>query len=290
MQINVPKADIQQAGLKTISVGEVALGPITVGELVLNGTNFSLSGAQALLKDVHVTVTVKISLEWHVHVGLPDGIPDIDVGDTYDLGSLSFPAPVGDIAIPSLSNVHINIPALTGQNLSVSANPLGINVQNATAEQIHLDAVALPTAGFTLAGLTLASVEGDAISVPAAKVDQATIRHVHADPIKIPAFTLGNLNLPALQIPNMTSSAPLDVPANLQPRSAGFDAGILRVKLTLTPSALSHIDRLEISNAHASATANQIILHNVELPFDALNLTLSQIGITSIDIPVFTVS
>ncbi|HUB63034.1 MAG TPA: hypothetical protein VL996_01050 [Methylocella sp.] len=290
MHVNVPKLDIQQAGLSTLSVGQVAIGPITVSELVLNDTNFALTGAQGLLKDVNVTITIKVSVDWHVHVGLPWPLPDIDVGDTYDLGSLSFPAPVGDIALPSLNNVHINIPALSGQNLSVSANPLSLDLQGASADQIGVTNVTLPSAGFTLAGLQLNSVEGEALSVPAAKVDQATIHHVHAAPIKIPAFTLGNLNLPALHIPQMSSSAPLDIPADLQSRSIGFDAGILRLSITLTPSALSHIDRLEISNANANATVGQIVLHNVELPFDALNLTLSQIGITSITIPAFTVT
>lgn len=290
LQVNVPKLDVQQAGLTTISVGQVAIGPITVGDLVLNNTDFSLTGAQGLLKNVNVTVTVKISVEWHVHVGLPDGIPDIDVGDTYDLGSLSFPMPVGDIAIPALNNVHINIPTLNAQNLSVSATPLSLQLQNAKADQIHVDHATLPSAGFTIAGLALASVEGEAVSVPAAKVDQATIRHVHADPIKIPSFTLGNLHLPAAQIPHVSSSAPLDIPANLQTRSVGFDAGILRVAIKVKPSALSHIDHLEISNANASATVGQVVLHNVVLPFDALNLTLSQIGINTIEIPAFTVA
>jgi hypothetical protein len=33
---------------------------------------------------------------------------------------------------------------------------------------------------------------------------------------------------------------------------------------------------------------SQIVLNDVTLPYDALNLTLSQIGINTIDIPVLT--
>ena len=72
--------------------------------------------------------------------------------------------------------------------------------------------------------------------------------------------------------------------------SAGFDAGILSLAIHVTPSVLSHIDHLEITNADASATVGQVVLHNVTIPYDVLNLTLSQIGISTITIPAFNVS
>ncbi|HEY8838122.1 MAG TPA: hypothetical protein VIO16_10695, partial [Dehalococcoidia bacterium] len=87
MQVNIPEADIQRADLTAISVGQVAIGPISVGALVLSNADFSMSAAQGVLQNMSVTVTLGISVEWHVHVGLPDGIPDIDIGDTYNLGS-----------------------------------------------------------------------------------------------------------------------------------------------------------------------------------------------------------
>ncbi len=290
MLVNVPQLDVQQAGLQTITIGPITIGPITVGELVLDNADFSLSAAQGVLQNMSVTVTIHLSVEWHVHVGLPDWIPDIDIGDTYDLGSFSFSVTVGNVVIPGLNNIHLHIPSLTAQNTSVSADPLALQLQNATADQIQATNVALPSAGFTIAGLTLNSVQGNNVSVPAAKLDQATIGHLHSDPATIPAFTLRNLNLPTAQIPNVSSSAPLDIPANLPTRSPGFDAGILRVAIHITPSVLSHIDHLEITNANASATVGQVVLRNVTLPYDVLNLTLSQIGINSITIPAFNIA
>ncbi|GEM_PF-1435019 len=290
MQATIPKIEIQRAGLTSIAVGQIAIGPITAGTLVLNNADFSLTGAQALLRNVRVTASVKVSVEWHVHVGLPDGIPDIDVGDTYDLGSLSFPASVGDVSIPSLNNVHINIPALTAQNLSAAASPLGLGLENAVAEGIEVNQAALPAAGFTIAGLQINSAEADNLSVPAAKVDKVTIRDLHGDPLKIPSFSLNSVHLPSAQIPKVTSSAPLDIPAVLQTRSIGFDAGLLRIAIRLTPSATSHIDHLEITGAQASATVSSVTLQNVSLPYHALNLTLSQIGINTIEIPGFAIA
>jgi hypothetical protein len=286
----VPQLNVKQAGLQSVSVGQVAVGPISVGSLVLNNADLSLSAARGVLQNMSVKLTLHITVEWHVHVGLPDGIPDIDIGDTFDLGSFSFSLAVGNVVIPGLNNLHFHIPSLTAQNLSVSANPVGLQLANVTAEQIHAADVALPSQGFTIAGLTLTSLTGNGIGVPAAAVGQATVGHVHGDPVKIPAFTLGGLNLPAAQIPVISSSAPLDIPANLQGPSPGFDAGILRVAIHIIPSVLTHIDHLEITGANANASVAQVVLHDVTLPYDLLNLTLSQIGIDTVEIPAFSVA
>jgi hypothetical protein len=65
---------------------------------------------------------------------------------------------------------------------------------------------------------------------------------------------------------------------------------VVKVIIHLRPSALSHVDHLAISNANANATVGQVVLRNVSLPYDVLNLTLSQIGINTISVPAFAVS
>jgi hypothetical protein len=291
LQVKVPALDVQQANLQGIDIGQVAIGPITVGDLIINNADFTLSAAQGVLQSVGVTIHIHVTVDWHVHVGMPDWIPDIDFGDDYDLGTLSFgPINIGDVVIPGLNNIQLHIPTLTAQNLSVAANPLGLSAHNATADQVHATNVALPSAGFSIAGLALTSVQGNTISVPAANIDQATIAHLHGDAIQVPAFSGHTLNLPAAQIPQVTSSAPLSIPANLSTLTVGFDAGILVVHIHLTPSAVMSVNHLTLTNANANATVGQIVLHNVTLPYDVLNLTLSQIGINTVAIPAFNVS
>jgi hypothetical protein len=291
LQVTVPALDVQKATLQDINIGQVAIGPITVGDLVLNNADVSMSAAQAVLQSVGVTIHIHVTVDWHVHVGMPDWIPDIDFGDSYDLGTLSFgPINIGDVVIPGLNNVHLHIPTMTAQNMNVTANPLGLAAHNAAADQIHAANVALPSAGFSIVGLALTSVQGSALSVPAAKMDSATIGHLSGDPIQVPAFTANNLSLPAAQIPQVSSSAPLDIPADLSTLTVGFDAGILAVHIHLTPSALMSVNHLELTNASANATVGQIVLHNVTLPYEVLNLTLSQIGINTVGVPTFNVS
>ena len=290
MQVKVPQVSIKQAGLQSVSIGHLGIGPITVGTLAINDVGFTLASGHGVLQQAQVTVTLTISVEWHVHVGLPDGIPDINVGDTYDLGSFSVSLPVGDIALPALSNLKFDIPSLTAQNLSVNAEPLSLALANVAADTIEATNIALPRNGFTLSGLSLGSVSATGLGVPDATLAQATIQHVHGDPAHIPAFTLNSVQLPSAQIPSITSAIPLSIPADLETVSAGFDAGILRVAIHIQPSVLFHVEHLQITNANASATVGQVVLHNVTLPFDALDITLSQIGIDTIAIPNFTVA
>ena len=291
MLANLPALDVQQAGLQTINIGQVALGPISVGSLVIDNAHVEMSAAQITLQNVSVTVTIDVSVEWSVHIGMPDWIPDINEGDTYDLGSFSVgPVTIGTIVVPGVNNIRLDIPTLQAQNLSVTADQASLSLRNATADQVHATNVAVPAAGFTIAGLMLNSIQGNNISVPAAKIDQASVGHLHGDPISLPVFTLHNLNLPAAQVPTINSSAPLDIPANLPRVNVGFDASVVKVIIHFTPSTKSHVDHLSISNGNASATVGQVVLHNVTLPYDVLNLTLSQIGINSISIPAFAVS
>jgi hypothetical protein len=290
MLAKIPQLTADQAKLQTVSVGQLSLGPISVGTLTLRDVDFGLSAAQAILQDVNVTLTISLSVEWHVHVGLPDGIPDIDFGDTVNLGSFSFTLPVGQVTIPGLSNLKFHIPTLTAQNLATGAAALPLQLNNVVAQQIAVADVSLPSAGFTLAGLSFTSVAANGIGVPAASVASAKVQDLHGDPLQIPELALSNLALPAIQIPTISSSVPLDIPANLQGPSPGFDAGILRVVIHIVPSLLIHVNHLDITGANASATAQSVVLNNVKLPFDAHNLTLSQIGINTVQIPAITVA
>jgi hypothetical protein len=290
MQVKVPQLAVGQAGVQTVSVGHLGIGPVTVGSLAINNAGFTLASGHGVMQNVQAMVTLKLSVEWHIHVGLPDGIPDIDVGDTYDLGSLSVSLPAGDIELPALSNLKFDIPSLAAQNLTVNADPLSLQVTGIAADTIQARDLALPHDGFTISGLSVGSLSAAGLGVPAASVAEATVGHLHGDPAQLPALNLNGLQLPAVQIPSISSTIPLTIPANLESVGAGFDAGLLRMIVRIQPSVLMSVQHLQITNANASATVGQLVLKNVTLPFDALNITLSEIGIDTIEIPSFTVA
>jgi hypothetical protein len=299
VQVNVPALDVNQASLQTIDIGTVSIGPITVGDLVVSNTDLNMAVKDMLLQDVTVKMTIHFRFEWNIHIGLPDGIPDFDEGDTYDLGNLDIPPfglpPIafGDVLVPGITNIHLNIPTINAQNMSVNASPLALHLDAAIANQIHATNAALPVGGFSIAGLSLNSVAGTAITVPDAHIDSATVNHLHGTPIKVATFALDTLKLPAAQVPHVSSTAPLEIPAQLPERSIGFGTphhSLLSIRIYARPSAHMHVGHLEITDATASATIGSIALHNVTLPFDVLNLTLAQVGLNTVQIPAFNVS
>jgi len=295
VHVNVPEVDIQRAALSSISVGQVGIGPITVGELVVQDINARLNSGVAFIRNMTVTLRLRIDFEWSVHVGLPWPFDDIDIGGTEHLGTFSFNLPaVGDVTIPGLSNINLNIPSLTAHNVTASANPLtNLQVNNASAETIQARDAVLPTAGFTIAGLSLNSVEGENIGVPAATVRQSTVGRVRADPLAVSELSLNSVSLGSATVPTVRNTSPFDVPTNFQARRippGGADFGILEIALVITPSATSHIPYLEINNSNLTATTGRVVVRNITLPFEVLNLTLSQIGVNTVGIPAFTAS
>jgi hypothetical protein len=290
LQVHVPQLDVQQASLQAIDIGQVALGPITVGDLTVNNTNFSLNAGHAVLKNMNVHLTLHFSLEWWIGFSVDD-LFSIDEHHTTSLGSVSLDMPPVDVTVDALNNMHVNIPTLTAHNMSVQADDVSLQLHNASADGVQAKNVALPSAGFSIAGLTLNSVDGNNVSVPAAKLDQATVNRLHGDDITIPAFTARNLNLPTAHSDSMVNTAPLDMPLTMKlSHEPGFDLGLLKVVLHITVNANAHIPYLEIKDVEASATVGQITLQNVNIPYDVHNLKLSQVGITTVGIPAFNAS
>src|SRR6266851_1084268 len=195
--------------------------------------------------------------------------------------------------------VQVKVPALNVQQ----ANLQSIDLGTVSIGPITVGDLVLSNTDFSMAAakIVLQSVSVSMsihfildwaihIGMPDWALDSASIAHLHGNPITIPTFSANTLSLPSAQIPQVTSSAPLDIPAQLSDFPIGFDGGLLVVTLHVIPFARMHVDHLDITDANASATVGTIVLHNVTLPYDVLNLTLSQIGISSIGIPSFNVS
>ena len=297
MQIAVPELDVQRANLPTISVGHLAVGPIAVDELVLSNTNLSMSTGQAVLRNVNVDLSLTIAVEWSVNATIDLGFLGtygFSDGGTINVGTIGFslPVPIPELIITSLKSIQLNIPTLTARNVSVAASPLtNLALTNARADQVRASTVKLPTAGFTLSGLSLTSVQGNAISVPAGYVDQASVGHVTGDAIRVIELSTGhaeaaghwysdNKQHRSVRCANHAWQTTIPVADAL---------GVLTLTLDLTPTVTSHIQSLVITGADANATADTVTVRNISLPYDALNLTLSQLGLDTIQVPQFSI-
>src|SRR5205823_14484921 len=123
-------------------------------QLVL--TDFALSTAAdgAFLRNFVVTVTYNMKLDWHLHIELPGNV--IDDSGTEDLDSPTFIVRFGDIRVPGLENLKIDIASLVVDTPSATILPVSnIQLGKAIAQGIQAKNLKLPTAGLALSGLGL---------------------------------------------------------------------------------------------------------------------------------------
>jgi hypothetical protein len=296
--LNVPQLQAEQANLSHISIGQLSIGPLNVGQLVLTNVAFSMPSCKATLKDIRVTLTVAIGITWRVGLSIDLGFVSIPLGpgagNTINLDEFTIPVPdpFPDITIP-LTNITLSVPSLAAQTILVSADPLSdFGLSNAHLEGVETSNIKLPSGGFTLAGLALTSVDGSAVTVPAASIDEARVGHLSGDAVRISAFALHDLNLQAAQFSEAIVSADVSIPLpllikNIEP----VGVGPISLGLSLKPTLNMEVKTLEISGADVSArgTIDRMVLNDVAIPYAALNLTLSQLGIDTLQVPSFSV-
>src|SRR5882724_11187281 len=114
MLTTISEADIQRSSVGGVSVGQVGIGPITIGQLVLSDFELNTAADGAFLKNFVVTVTYAMSLDWHLHIDLPGHV--IDDGGTEDLDSPQFIVGFGDVRIPGIENLKIDVASLAVDN------------------------------------------------------------------------------------------------------------------------------------------------------------------------------
>jgi hypothetical protein len=288
MLTTIPEADIAKASVNSISVGAVGIGPVTIGQLVITDLEMNTAADGAFLRNFVVTVTYNMKLDWHLHIELPGNV--IDDSGTEDLDSPTFIIGFGDIRLPGLENLKIDIASLAVDSPSATILPMtNIQLGKAIAQGIQATKLKLPTAGFSLSGLGLGTLNVAGFGAPAATVDTATIAKVNGDTTPFGQMSLSNLGLPASQIPDIVAQG-VDSTATPRPKAFHLDMGCLDLVLKVNPTAQAHIDQFIIRNVKASGSIGKIELHNVVAPYELLNVTLSQIGIETISVPAVAIA
>jgi hypothetical protein len=283
MLTTVPQADIQRAGVSTISVGSVGIGPISIGQLVLTDLSLTTAHTGAELRNFRVNISHHMTLDWHLHIEIPGHL--IDEGGTEDLGTPTFACNFGNLNIPGLESIKLDVASLTADNIAATANAISnLQLGAAVAEQIQARNLKLPTAGFTIAGLGIGALRVGGFGAPAASLDSATIGRVQGAAFPVGDVVLSNLALPSASVADVVSQG-IDAVATPFGKAYHLDLGCLDLTLKIKPRAEAHIDQLTIHGITASTSIGQITLHNVVAPFELLNLTLAQVGIETISVP-----
>jgi len=292
MKATIPEARIAKSNIQQINVGEVKVGPIAIDKLVIRNVHVQTSTGVAQMRNVRTALTLAFALDWKVGVTIDTPLGDVDFNrkGTINLGSLGFALTFGNINLPGLANLSFDIPSLPVTNVSALVGPIkNLNLGAVLAEQIRAKDVTAPSAGFQLTGLGLTTVRAEGLNVPAAGVGQVAVGRIKGGALPLTNLTIPNLALPQATIPSMKSNN-IDATTNPVTKGLHADAGLLEVTLRVTTTARLQVEELRIDNIKASSTIGAIELSDVLLPYEVLNLTLSQMGIESIEVPQLEVS
>jgi hypothetical protein len=284
LRATIPQTKIDRASVQQVEVGQLSAGPLAIGSLVLDGVQADVSTGTVALTNLSVTITLDLELDWSVSIQIPfDGTQGWS--GSIDLGTHSITVGLGNVMVPGLQNLELDLGQFEVTDVTaVIAAIKNLQLGALVAEQISADGIIAPSAGFTLAGLTLGSAALADVGVPAVAVQEAKVSHLYGQALPLGTVTIPGLSLPGATVPDITSDA-LDVSATSNPFEFTADAGLLAVTLKLTPGARLQADELHVSGVHASASIGSVTLSNVVLPYDVLDVTLTQLGIETVTIP-----
>ena len=145
MRASVPTLSAAQATAASIDVGQLTIGPATIGRLVVRNAHFAMSMGRGELRNMRITITLRLSLEWRVHVDLL--VTDINEGGTWDLPDPSFTIGFGNVTLPGLTSLTVDLNEMTAQNLTASTGPIaGLHLGAIIAEQIRMRDAVVPSA------------------------------------------------------------------------------------------------------------------------------------------------
>jgi len=122
------------------------------------------------------------------------------------------------------------------------------------------------------------------LTIPDGAVGGAEIGRVSGHAFPLGTVTIPELTLPAGSAGDITSEN-IDAGGTAEPVTFTADAGVLSVSLAVTPSARMQADEIRLGNVRSSARIGSVELNDVVLPYEVLDLTLSDIGIEAISVP-----
>lgn len=280
----VKKINIAQVLAKSGKVGEVSVGEVTIGDVVvdsvkLQGTSADLKAGSAFLQGVGMTLELRFKLHWWFDIGIYS-----DSGNE-DLGSLWFSMNVGNVAVPSLQDIHLEIPGVSVDNLHATLAPIqNLNLGAAGFSKLKVEDTTLPSAGFTLNGLALGALSLSGLGAPKVESAKASIEQfAPTQTVVLPGAKLSGLSIPSTAIPNV-SSDDFAIDAQASSRSISVDFGIFGFKFIVTPVVHLQVDAMTLQGLSLSANVGQVAVQNVRLPVSVHSILLKSLSLEDVSV------
>jgi hypothetical protein len=278
--INIAQATVAGGAVADIKIDEIVLGGVTIGQLTLQGTSLDVVSGSASLGNVRIVITLDFSFDWWINLGFWS-----DSGSA-NIGSLSFGLNLGNVAIPSLNNIPLEVPNVVLANLSAVVAPLmSIDLGGGVFTGATATNLVLPKNGLTLTGLGLGSVSIASVQVPEATAAGVAIQDFHPNAkLVLPSATLGPVQIPSASAANIQATTAISFTGNASQQGAGLNLGVLGGTINVTPTALVSIGSLLLQGVSLSGSVTQAILTSIGVPVDIHGINLSAIDISQVNV------
>lgn len=284
-RIEVPEIASASGNIARIRIGEVSLGQASVDHVDVFNTRTIFDTGNVFLADARALVEIQLSVRWWYDFWFAS-----DSG-TASLGSVSFPFTIGNIAIPRLRNIRLEVPTASLDDITARLQPVvNLDLGGGTFTNLELTDTTLPSAGFGLGGIALGAVKLSDVAIPAASSAKLTLGGFSPNgPLVLPSIRVDNLNLPSATAPHIESEGLITVPqATASQRVVPFSLGVIGFDFRLRPVLDLVIERLVIENLSASASIEALDIHNVASPITISNVQLDGLELEQLTIDRIT--
>jgi hypothetical protein len=285
-RIEVPSFVSASGSATSIRIGEISLGEANVDRVDVSEVETRFSTGNIFLVNARAIVEIRLSVRWWYDFWFAS-----DSG-VAPLGSISFPFEIGNIAIPALSNIRLEVPSATLDDIRATLQPVSnLELGGGTFEDLRLADTLVPSAGFGLGGLGLGAVSLNNVAVPsvsAASLDLA--RFAPTGPLVLPSLRVEGIELPAASAPLIESEGLIRVPqATASQRVVPFSLGVIGFDFRMRPVLDMFIDRMVIENLTAWASVETLQVRNVSAPVALRNVSLDGLQLEQLTIQRITV-
>src|SRR5881397_2971996 len=108
LKASVPQTRIAKVSVQQVDIGQLSAGPLSIGKLVLDTVHVGVSTGTVRLRNLRVTVSLRMTLDWKVVVVIP-WVGRFEWGSTIDFGTQSVTVPLGNVAVPGLQTLSLDL-------------------------------------------------------------------------------------------------------------------------------------------------------------------------------------
>lgn len=286
-RISLPKFVSASGSTSSIKIDEIRLDDATVDQVNAEDVKIELDTGNVVLRDVRTVVRLRITFNYGIHIPLPWPIPDFDLDGSTTVESWPIPFNVGNVDIPALNNVDLDIPSATLEDIEASLDPIkGLDLGSGTFKGVNLDDTVLPAAGFGLGGMSLGALNLNGVSVPSVSAARFSLDEFSPDAkLVFPSISIKNVELPSVSAPDVSSEGPVVVPeVTSSTQHIPLLRGILTASVDIDPTMDIIIGSMDIDNMSAVSSVKKIDIRDMRVSVGVSGVTLDGLELNSVEV------